>query len=501
MRNERNRRWTGWAIGLALCGATACMAPAAITVDAYFRLGENDPGAAAGQPGKNPTLDVTGAKGLSIGAGTPTNSATVSLNAARVNGSSLSMLFDGTSYYTTNASLSARTDDHIIEAWFCQRSIVSGNAAIVSHGSAAEGYLLYLQDGWIAAGKEGSGFYGSDIHATAGVWYHVALVITSGVAQIYVNGVPAGASHAMGGNPPISEFDIGADRGVWKLDGYVDEVRLSHFNPGEFRATDLLCYPSEPSTYYTRAVLRDNPVAYWRLNELEGWSAFDMATADSPSAQQAAQVAIYHNTADTSTTERKAGPLTAGNGPRPGAFLGMDAGNTAPYFNGSTDNIRATLPAMGNDYSMETWIYNMKPATDQLTGYFLNRGINAYEAVGISGQFSFGHGAGRLYAYNGSNGVEGPTELATNTWYHVAFVRSGATVTIYLNGNVEASGTLTASADGSDFLIGSRPAFDWDFKGYIDETSIYNYALTADQVHEHYRRARVGPAGTIISIK
>ncbi len=50
--------------------------------------------------------------------------------------------------------------------------------------------------------------------------------------------------------------------------------------------------------------------------------------------------------------------------------------------------------------------------------------------------------------------VEGTTDLNTNTWNHVAAVKNGNNVTLYLNGNIEASGTMTNGFVPAQFSIG-----------------------------------------------
>ncbi|RZL97611.1 MAG: T9SS type A sorting domain-containing protein, partial [Pedobacter sp.] len=75
-----------------------------------------------------------------------------------------------------------------------------------------------------------------------------------------------------------------------------------------------------------------------------------------------------------------------------------------------------------------------------------------------------------------------------NVWSHIAVVISGNSVTHYLNGQVNGTGTLTTSgANGSDNMyIGSRSDVVTRFKGRIDEVRVVNGALSADWIKTEY---------------
>ncbi|NQU40057.1 MAG: LamG domain-containing protein [Lentisphaerae bacterium] len=480
------------------------VASATITVDGYFRLGENDPGAAAGQPGQNPTRDVTETKALAIGAGSPTNSALVASSALLHTGSTLSMLFNGSSYYATNVALNANTDNYGIEAWFSPLS-TSGSQIIAANGTAGggtAGYELWLSGGQIRGLKYPASYILSDITATVGQWYHVGFVVSNGVGTLYVNGIAAATNGSMAAGVPSGNFSIGSEAaGGNPFNGYVDEVRVFHFDPGEFQVTDLLYHPSVVDTPYTDGILADDPVAYYRMNETEGSGLFDMATNV---AQQGSQDGVYRKSLDKTWTS-----LVPTNGPSPDAFPGFEAGNTAPYFNDALlDNAYTVMPAMGTNYSIELWI-NSALAMDQFVlGYMMGRGIStAWDVLGICGTYDgapFPSSQGKLIAFNNAGqGFSGATVLAPNTWYHAVMVRSNTTVTLYLNGNAEASGTMSASAGtNTEFWIGRRPDNFTYFRGWLDETAIYDRALSAGDVLAHYNWALYEPpSGTVISIR
>ena len=117
------------------------------------------------------------------------------------------------------------------------------------------------------------------------------------------------------------------------------------------------------------------------------------------------------------------------------------------------------------------------------TDYWLGVDINDYLTATIgANQADIGWAAGQT------------TTLATyGTWYHLAATWDGSVVKVYINGtynkqyNLSSYGNLTtptrfgASSDGSSY----------QFKGTVDETKIYNRALSAAEVLAQYNASNV----------
>jgi hypothetical protein len=70
-----------------------------------------------------------------------------------------------------------------------------------------------------------------------------------------------------------------------------------------------------------------------------------------------------------------------------------------------------------------------------------------------------------------STAVVGHTPIALNTWYHIAFVRSGGNLILFLNGATEGSIAISGPANnpGTLFSIGMLGAYGLSFFGYIEE--------------------------------
>jgi Peptidase family C25/Concanavalin A-like lectin/glucanases superfamily/Domain of unknown function (DUF2341) len=94
------------------------------------------------------------------------------------------------------------------------------------------------------------------------------------------------------------------------------------------------------------------------------------------------------------------------------------------------------------DMTVEAWINLLNPANGQYLVYkWDNGGGNfAYQLL-VQNSAGSNYAAFQWLDSTGTIGplVRGTTPLVAGTWYHVAGVRSGTTVSVYLNGNLEAS--------------------------------------------------------------
>ena len=129
------------------------------------------------------------------------------------------------------------------------------------------------------------------------------------------------------------------------------------------------------------------------------------------------------------------------------------------------------------DFTWEGWIRLNDLGSNSFITYYKNTG-NKYESV----QFTFHHVGGLRYIRannSGGNDViidSGLSGWSTDTWYHVAAVRSNNTITLYRDGVSLTSGTETAninpSSNNSVWLFSKPWSNGSDFDGYADEWRI-----------------------------
>jgi len=151
----------------------------------------------------------------------------------------------------------------------------------------------------------------------------------------------------------------------------------------------------------------------------------------------------------------------------------------------------SSLDFGSGDFTLAAWVY-VKSLEDDGT---FDRIITKKDGTTEGGyaltytkftEFSFGYGTGS------SVGIRSNTGKSINTWYFVVGVRKGSNKYIYVNG-IEDSNTENghAMAASDHLFIGARHTdTNSQFHGLIDEVRIYNRALSAEEIMQHYEQTR-----------
>jgi len=159
-------------------------------------------------------------------------------------------------------------------------------------------------------------------------------------------------------------------------------------------------------------------------------------------------------------------------------------GGWSNYFNGSTDYLTMPAPtgSIAGDFTLEGWYYfNAVPGTST-SGY---AALDQSSSGGIG--IMFFTTTVDLYASFGSTYGSFSYTWAARTWYHVAIVRSGTTVTCYVNGIALTPATgvsVTWTAGGTVYMGKNAGASQQYFNGYISNfrlikgTAVYTAAFT-----------------------
>ena len=215
---------------------------------------------------------------------------------------------------------------------------------------------------------------------------------------------------------------------------------------------------------YPNEVLKAGPIAYWRMNELTGPRAADATKHDHHAAYESG-VAFY----------------------LPGANADVTADSTvnrSPHFAGG--RMKASVKELGSRYTVEMHFFNCLPSDARaVTGYLFSRWIDDSpdDQLALGGTKSRQRG---ILFMNDGLVLEGETEIQTNTWYHLACVRDGEKVTVFLNGKPEIVGTTKTGATGKDLFVGGAGDGAPAFEGKIDEVAVYTRALSAEEVGRHF---------------
>jgi len=154
-------------------------------------------------------------------------------------------------------------------------------------------------------------------------------------------------------------------------------------------------------------------------------------------------------------------------------------------FNGTNQYISAsanTAFALSGDFTVEFWVY---PTTFNQYGCLVDTRSGSANATGfyIRSQSSYTSGQWQVSNGTASFNINASTNLTVNTWQHTALVRSGSTLTLYLNGI--SVGTTTTSQNFSDGALRICNAIDnYYFPGYISNfrilkgTALYTTTFT-----------------------
>ena len=157
-------------------------------------------------------------------------------------------------------------------------------------------------------------------------------------------------------------------------------------------------------------------------------------------------------------------------------------GGASALFDGTADYIVPDDTTLGNaissDYTFECWarsadattnaqmIYSCRNSTFGLFGWQLAfRGDLANDPI-------------QLFYASGNTSIS-YNNPSSNTWYHIAVVNSGGTITMYINGTSAGSisaGTYNASSDGSKIGAQNNATSTASLNGHIDELRISDTA-------------------------
>lgn len=151
-----------------------------------------------------------------------------------------------------------------------------------------------------------------------------------------------------------------------------------------------------------------------------------------------------------------------------GTFTPFSQTGWSNYFNGSTDYLTSSHPALNATFTIEAWVYRTSGSANQSI-VFLNSG-------GVSGVVVYIDGSNYLVCTDGVTGQAAFSNLTVpiNAWAHVAVVRSGGTTTGYVNGTVAGSHSFTPSAVNAATIARYTGASPLYFPGYISNVRVVN---------------------------
>jgi hypothetical protein len=158
------------------------------------------------------------------------------------------------------------------------------------------------------------------------------------------------------------------------------------------------------------------------------------------------------------------------------------------------------LPVGNAARTLELWFRTATTLSSSPNAALIQYGAPAMEQT--FGLVTTAVAPGKLYFNGGGDDLAGTTTLQPNTWYHAAVTYDGATVKLYLNGQLESSkptAALNTTLDANGLTIGLRPGSAvWN--GQIDEIDIFNRALSLAEIQAIYYAGANGKCAPALSL-
>ena len=366
-----------------------------------------------------------------------------------------STIFDGTDDYIEGPAVDLMgAGAFTVECWAKVNS--SGSTytdAFLGQYQTNNKFILGVKSNVVRVWMAGSEVRVGTTNIVGGDWNHIALVRNaSNSCQLYVNGKADGAAftNTTDFSTSLENFEIGSwDGGAGSdLDGRISNLRV-------VKGTAVYTGDFTPPTGALTAIAGTQLLTCTNKDSL--WDASGNY-----------QTMTVAGTAAASNTQRK---FTT---------------SSSLFLDGNSDYLQYANPSNTpdafnfgtSDFTMETWVYptttgnNYPSFFSSVTGWSSGASSHRFDNTGRAGKYTF-HLNG---ASPGDPFLESTNTFSHDTWVHYALTREGNTFRMFVNGNLEASGTFTGSYNAAHggFRLGWA---GWDaangyFAGYLQNVRI-----------------------------
>jgi hypothetical protein len=375
--------------------------------------------------------------------------------------SSYSGAFDGTGDYLTvpdNVALQFGSGNFTIEFWIFNsttseqygyaRTSNTGAGTIVGINSSGKWTAAVSTDGTTNINVS------STANASISTWTHLALTRSSTTITLWVNGSSVATNTVSGAlnNPATTNYIGAAFPGVLfgTVTGYISNLRVVK---GTAVYTSTFTPPTAPLTAITNT----------SLLTCQSNRFIDNST-------NAFAITIYGNTLISTLQPFGSSNLTK---------------YSSAYFPTKTDYLgirpQPGLITFPGDFTFECWVYPSETTLSTVWGIWDSRNASGAAAMtfSLNALASPVSGSWRMAYFNGTS-YYGTGTVLYNQWTYVAWVRSGTTMTFYVNGvaggTATISGTQTGTATTNPIYIGTKDNGTANFGtlGYIADLRITN---------------------------
>ena len=369
-------------------------------------------------------------------------------------GPNWSNYFDGSGDFLTapsNTAFDFGTGNFTIEAWGYRTSfgnygfIISRRAADANYGPFSLG-LDGSNVPYFSCSSSGSSwiFVLTGSALPLNTWFHLAGVRNGNTFTLYVNGVSVGTASSSASLMASSVAAcIGAHaNGSEPFAGYISNARI-------VKGTAVYTANFTPSTTPLTAITNTSLLTC-------ADNRFIDDSTNNFTITRNGDVSVQRFSPFNPTTPYAAGTI-GGSG----------------YFDGTGDYLVKTgTESLSGNFTIEYWMY--PTSTGSFPTTFSNYPVSPIGTI-LLAQFN---GTSSNFYFDIANGtsevVVGQYAVAINSWQHHAIVRSGSTITTYVNGVALASVTNSVNFPFSTVGIGGYTNGSYNFVGYISGFRVVN---------------------------
>lgn len=393
----------------------------------------------------------------------------------------------------SGTAFSFSTQDFTIECWFRANSAaaLTNSRALINKWAFQtniDNYGIFLNNNRVVVaygtGNQNPEFQSSTV-LQHNIWYHVALVRQGGIMRLFLNGVLE-TTHNVVGTLNTNTLPL-----TFGFENTATNTNTRHFNGAmdEIRIWSVARTNNEIANNWRNSVANNsaNLLGYWRFDHgvpganNNGITQVDDLTGNGYNATLS-NFSLNGNTSNWIASHAQIG--------HPGNALSFDGIDDRVEIQNSGSAFSFT----SQDFTIECWfransLAGITGVRALISKWAQNSPTDNYSLFVINSQFVFIYTNGSLQ----ENSLTSTSTVEVGRWYHVALVRSGGSMFLYVNGTLEVTHVVQGIMNTNNLPL------TFGFEGFginqaqrhiggsIDEVRIWTIARTAQQIQDNWQ--------------